>query len=107
MAIFGLLMYNSRCLCFPMEVAQPSGHGEYPLAHRQRRENVIDQVRRCFGHAPSVSRGAHATTLAGVCDQEIVLALVAAGAGETVGEDAAFEISAKCGEPTRLRRSPV
>ena len=24
------------------EVAQPFGHGEYPLAHRQQRKDVID-----------------------------------------------------------------
>ena len=38
---------------------------------------MIDQVRRCFGHAPGVARGAHAATFAGIRDQEIVLALVA------------------------------
>jgi hypothetical protein len=56
---------------------------------------VIDQVRRCFGHAPRIARGTHATTFAGVGDQKIVLALVAVGAGEAVGEDAAFEIAAE------------
>ena len=44
------------------EVAQPFGHRQHPFPHRQRRENVIDQVRRCFGHAPRVARGAHAAT---------------------------------------------
>ena len=75
--------------------AQPFGHGEYPLPHRQRRKDVIDQVRRCFGHAPGVARGAHATTFAGVRDQKIVLTLVAAGASKTVRENAAFESAAK------------
>ncbi len=77
------------------EVTQPLGHGQDPLAHRQRWENVIDQVRRCFGHAPRVARGAHTATLAGVCDQEIVLALVAVGVGEAVSKDAAFVIAAE------------
>ena len=49
-------------------------------------------MRGRFGHAPGVAGGAHATALAGVGDQEIMLALVAVGAGESVGEDAAFEI---------------
>ena len=39
--------------------------------------------------------GAHATALAGVGDQEIVLALVAVGAGEAMRKDAAFEIAAE------------
>jgi hypothetical protein len=37
----------------------------------------------------------HATTLAGVSDQEIMLTIVTVGTSETVGEDAAFEIAAK------------
>ena len=56
---------------------------------------MIDQVRGRFGHAPGVARGAHATALAGVGDQEIVLALVAVGAGESMRKDAAFEIAAE------------
>ena len=71
---------------------------------------------RGVGHAPGIAGGAYATTFAGVRDQEIVLtrvtvsvvALLApfaslahyggvlSGAGKAVGEDAAFEISAKC-----------
>ena len=27
------------------KVAQPFGHGEHPLPHRERRKDVIDQVR--------------------------------------------------------------
>ena len=56
---------------------------------------MIDQVRRCFGHAPGVAGGAHTTALAGVGDQEIELALVAVGASKTMREDAAFEIAAE------------
>ena len=56
---------------------------------------MIDQMRGSFGHAPRIARGTHATTFAGVGDQKIVLALVAVGAGEAVGEDAAFEIAAE------------
>ena len=89
------------------EVAQPFGHGEHPLPHRQRRENVIDQVRGSFGHAPGVAGGAHATALAGVCDQEIVLALVAVGSGKAVSKDAAFESAAKCPFDMGRRRFSV
>ena len=56
---------------------------------------MIDQKRRCFGHAPRVAEGAHTTALAGVRDQEIVLALVAVDSGEAVSKDAAFEIAAE------------
>lgn len=49
---------------------------------------MIDQVRRRFGHAPGVARGAHATTFAGVGDQEIALTLVAVGARKTMRENA-------------------
>ena len=37
-------------------------------------------MRGSFGHVPVVARGAHATALAGLGDQEIVLALVAVAA---------------------------
>ena len=56
---------------------------------------MIDQMRGGFGHAPVVARGAHATALAGVGDQEIVLALVAVDAGKAMRENAAFEIAAE------------
>lgn len=59
------------------ELAQPFGHGKHPLPQSQKRKDMIDQVRGRFGHAPGVAGGAHATTLAGVRDQEIVLRLLA------------------------------
>ena len=34
------------------EVAQPLGHGEHPLAHRQAGEDVVGEVRRRLHHAP-------------------------------------------------------
>jgi len=36
--------------------AQPFGHREDPLAHRQRRDDVIDQVRRSLRYPPGVAR---------------------------------------------------
>jgi hypothetical protein len=47
------------------EVAQPLGHREHPLAHRQGREDVIDKMRGGFGHAPGAAGGADAAPLAG------------------------------------------
>ena len=67
--------------------AQPFGHREDPLTHRQRREDVIDQVRRGLRHALGVAR--RAQPFAGEGDQEVMPALGAAGAAEAVGKDAA------------------
>ena len=53
---------------------------------------MIDQVRRCCGHATSVAGRAHATTFAGVRDQEIMPTLVEVRSSEAVAEDAASEI---------------
>lgn len=52
-------------------------------------------MRGSFGHAPGFAGGAHATALAGVGDQEIVLALIAVRSGESMRKDAAFEIAAE------------
>jgi len=65
------------------------------LPDRYERKDVIDQMRRRFGHAPGVARGAYATTLARVGNHEIVLTLVTVGAGESIRDDAAFEITAQ------------
>ena len=72
------------------------GHGEEPLPHGKRRKNVIDQICRRFCHPSGVAGGAHATTFAGVRDQEIVLTLVAVGASKSMPTNAAFAISAEC-----------
>ena len=77
------------------KVSQPLRHGEHPLTNRQTRKDVIDQMRRCFGHAPGVTRGTNATTLARVRDQEIVLALITVRSGEAMRENSAFQILAK------------
>jgi hypothetical protein len=76
-------------------VAQPFRQREHPLPHRQGGEDVIDQMGGGFDHAPGGARGADATTLAGVGDDEIVTAVGAAGTGKAVGEDAAVEVAAE------------
>jgi len=63
--------------------------------HRQAREDVIGEMRRRRHHAPGVARRAYAAPLAGEGDQEIVPALRATGAGETVGEDATLQVAAE------------
>ena len=47
-------------------------HGEYPLPRRQRRQDVVGEMRRCRHHAPRVARGTHAAPIAGNRDQEVV-----------------------------------
>ena len=36
--------------------AQPLGHREHPLAYRQRRKDMIGQVRGALRHAPRIAR---------------------------------------------------
>ena len=77
------------------EVAQPLGHRQHPLAHRQAREDVIGQVRRRLHHAPRVARGADTPAFAVEGHEVVVRAVSAAGAGKAVGKDAAFKVFAK------------
>jgi len=71
------MQYSSDRLWLPFQIpAQPLGHREHPLAHRQGREDVIDQVGGGLRHAPGVARGADAAPLAGEGHQEIVAAPV-------------------------------
>ncbi len=63
------------------------------LVHRQRREEVIDQVRRGLRHVPGVARGAQPAHLAREGNEKIMPAVRAAGACETVAEDAALEVT--------------
>ena len=76
--------------------AQPFWHREDPLAHRQRRDDVIDQMRRGFGHAPGVARRTQPAPLAREGDQKVIPAVRAPGPSEAAGEDAAFQITPKC-----------
>jgi hypothetical protein len=56
---------------------------------------VVSEVRCRFDHPPRGAGRADATPFAGVGDDRIVTAVRAAGSGETVGEDAAFEVAAE------------
>jgi hypothetical protein len=77
------------------EVAQPLGHREHPLAHRQPEENMIAEVCRSLHHAPGVARGADAPAFAGIGQEVVVPAVITPGSGKAVGKDAAFQIFAK------------
>lgn len=72
--------------------AQALGHREDPLAHRQRRKDVVDQVRGGLDHAPGGAGRTETSALAGEGDQKVMAAGRAAGTGKAVGEDAAGEI---------------
>jgi len=55
---------------------------------------MVGEMRGGLHHAAGGAGGAHAATVAGVGDQEVVPARNAAGASEAVGEDAAVEVAA-------------
>lgn len=65
------------------------------MTHRQGREDVIHQMRRRLRHTSGVARGAQAAPLAREGDQKVMPAVRASGPGETVGEDAAIEVTTK------------
>ena len=77
------------------EVAQPFGHRQHPLAHRQAREDVVRQVCRRLHHAPGVARGADATAFAGIGHEVVVSTVITPRPGKAVGKDAALQILAK------------
>ena len=56
---------------------------------------MIDEMRGGFDHTPGGAGRADAAPFAGVGDDEVVTAVGAAGAGKTVGEEAAFEVTAE------------
>jgi hypothetical protein len=53
---------------------------------------MVAQVRRRFGHAPRVARGAYAPAFAGEGHQKVVSAVATESAGKAVGKDAAFQV---------------
>ena len=77
------------------EVAQAPGHRQDPLAHRQRRQDVIGEMRCRRDHAPRIARWAHAAPLAGERDQEVVAALPAPRAGKAMRKDSTFQVTAE------------
>ena len=74
------------------EGADPLGDGEDPLADRERREDVVVQVRGDFHHPAGVAGGADAAALAREGDQALGGAVVTPDAGEAVSQDPAPEV---------------
>ena len=65
------------------------------MPYGQARKNVVSEVRCRFDHPPCGAGRTDAAPFAGVGDAKVVTAVRAAGSGETVGEDAAFEVAAE------------
>ena len=72
--------------------AQGKRKAQHPLAHRGLGQNLIDQQRRAFGHAPGPATGAEAPVLAAEGDQVFGVAGLTAQTQETVFEATAFEV---------------
>jgi len=76
-------------------VAQPLGKRYHPLAHRQWRQDMVDEMGRALGHAPGIAGGTDGAALTGEGEEEIMSALPTARPGETVGQNAALQIMAQ------------
>jgi hypothetical protein len=74
------------------EGTQALGEGQHPLANGEVGQDGIGEVGGEIGHAPGVAGGADPAALAGEGDEALVATVLAAGAGEAVGEDAATEV---------------
>jgi len=56
---------------------------------------MVGQMGGELGHTPRVAGGADAPTLAGEGDQALMAAVLAAGSGEPVGQDAAAQVGSE------------
>jgi len=74
---------------------QPLRHGDHPLPHGHRRDDVIGEMRRRLCHVPAVAGRADAAALAGEGHDESLATARAPGAGEAEAEDPAGEIAAE------------
>ena len=74
---------------------QSLGHGDHPLPHGHRRNDVIGEMRRRLGHVAAVAGRADAAALAGECHDESLAACCAPAAGEAEAEEPALEIAAE------------
>ncbi len=77
------------------EGADPLGDGEHPLTDRQRRQDVVGKMNGDLNHPAGVAGGADTSALAREGYQALGGAVVAADAGEAVGQDAAAEVGSE------------
>ena len=85
--------------------ADPLRDRQHPLAELDPGQNLIDHMGRGPDHAPRRAGRAEIPTLAGESDQEIVAAVRAIDPGESVSQDAAFQIVAVGGFDMERDRS--
>ena len=71
--------------------AQRNRQRQFPLAHRNMRDDVVDQVGSRLRHAPRAARGAKPASLAAEGDELVVAAIATAQAQEAVRQDAALK----------------
>ena len=77
----------------PKKPPQTLRHGDHPLPHGDRWNDVIDQVRRGLRHAPAVARWADAPPLAREGHEKIVTAGAAPCPGKPKAENPAAEVA--------------
>jgi hypothetical protein len=85
-------------LRFALQIpAQRLRHREHPLTHRQRRDDVIDQVRGGLRHAPGVAGRTQPAALARKRNEKTMPTVRAAGVRETIGVDVDRAVRAPIG----------
>jgi hypothetical protein len=62
------------------------------LAHRQRRKDMIDEMRCGLCHAPRIARRTDTASLKRKCDEKVSIALRAVSTSGAIGEGVAFQI---------------
>ena len=81
-------------------------NGEHPLAHRKRRQDVIDEMGGGLDHTASVTGRTYAAALATERDQEVVATAGAAGASEAVRQNTAAQIGPEVSLDPRRDAAP-
>ncbi len=75
--------------------AQPLRHGDHPLPHGNRRDDVIDEMGGGLRHVPAIAGWAHPAPLARERDDKPLAAARTERTAEPEAEDAALEIAAE------------
>lgn len=75
------------------QIPNPMRKGEHPLAHGDKREDVIHQMRRALGHSPAAAAWTEGPSLTREGDQTIETAAGTLKTGEPPGEPPAAQKS--------------
>ena len=76
-------------------IANLEGQTQHPLAHGDRRQDLVDQTSGGVHHAPSHATGAEGTSLAGEGHDALVRAVFTPYAQEACGQDATVKVGAQ------------